>query len=393
MKVLVRVLLVLLLPLTGGCGVLLQAGGGEPVPLATNMPSPVPTATDTIDLDDENNEPPSELSGIVYVAGDSLSLLGREGDRAIARLPEDAGHLALSADKLAYASGGQLYALTLADGSESLLHDFSYLPFPDFSLCWRSDGSALAYAVAWDEADGSRMVEVGTLDPSGRRVVDTLVGREAGPTPTRPAPGQSGFANLAILAYSHVTGHIMVTPAGAERRYDTLWGYRPEGSGGQEVFPSPPDDVQALATTPDATRLALARPGQIEIWLLHTDAPREWVTLPPDTHVSWLSWSPDGLKLAYVVAEGEEPRLDASPAEGVYAWIVQRQELVPIVADLDAWATILGWTPDSDAVLVETYSPSDGRPQRSLIDVETGRTRTLELPEGARVLGWVGEGW
>jgi len=395
MKVLVRVLLtLLLLPLASGCGVLLRAEGEETVPVATNPASPIPTATDTIDLDAESHEPPSELSGIVYLIGGRLRLLGQDGDRVIARLPDDAGRLTLSSDKLAYESGSQLYSLSLADGTESLLSDFSHLPFPDFSLCWSSDSSALAYAVAWDESDGSRMVELGTVDSSGRQVVDTLVGREAGPVPTPPPlPHQSGFVNLVILAYSHVTDHIMVTPAGGEKRYDALWGYRPEAPGRQEVFPSLPDDVQALASTPDATRLALARLRQIEIWLLHTDASRASVTLPPDTHTSWLSWSPDGLKLAYVVTEGEAPRLEASPAEGIYAWIVQRQESVPIVADLDAWATVLGWTADSKAVLVETYRLSDGRPQRSLIDVETGQTRTLELPEGARVLGWVGEGW
>ena len=72
-----------------------------------------PNSTDTIDLDDERA---AIRTRIVY-GRRRIEPVG--GDRAIARLPETPG-TALSADKLAYASGGQLYALTLADGSESL---------------------------------------------------------------------------------------------------------------------------------------------------------------------------------------------------------------------------------------------------------------------------------
>ena len=99
-------------------------------------------------------------------------------------------------------------------------------------------------------------------------------------------------------------------------------------------------------------------------------------------HISWLSWSPDGLKLAY----GWQRVRTCLDAANRGAPGSSSQELVP------SWrtgclgvATILGGHRTA-TVLVETYSlrwPA----QRSLID-ETARGPWN--PEA--VLGWV-EGW
>jgi hypothetical protein len=104
--------------------------------------------------------------------------------RTISPLPDDAGHLTLGLHYLAYVSDSHIWVLGLADGTTRALINFGQRPGQDFNLRWANDSSVLAYAVAWNEPDESRKVELGVTDGHQQTVVDTLTARPASPAPT-----------------------------------------------------------------------------------------------------------------------------------------------------------------------------------------------------------------
>ncbi len=68
----------------------------------------------------------------------------------------------------------------------------------------------------------------------------------------------------------------------------------------------------------------------------------------------------------------------------------------PAAGEPDAVPDLSGvvyWTSDGRGLLVETFDLSDGKPRRRLVDVETGQTLVLPLPERCRVVGWIGGSW
>ena len=343
---------------------------------------PVPTPTTT-----------SSESGLLYLKEETVCLLGESGEQPIGSLLEDAGHLTLGPRYLAYIQGSKIQVLSLSEGTTHTLLEFPERPGQDFALRWSTDGSTLAYAVAWDEPDGSRMVELGTHDGYKQMVVDMLVARSAGPTPTLPLepplPPEPGFANLQILGFDRAAGRLAVTQAGGEERYSAIWFY--DCQTGKRVDTMPVYvEVQGMALSPDFVWLAVATPGALHFWPQGTDAPPLGVELPLETHAGWLSWSPDSLRLAYLLNEGASPGLNVSPSLGLWVWEAESGQARQLSLAISPEAVLHGWTADGRAVVLEALDGISRQVTVSLVDVATEQVTPLPLPEGSRVLGWIG---
>ncbi len=344
----------------------------------------------------------------VWISGDTVYLPSEGGERRVARLPAGAGRRTLSGRYLAYVSDGELRVLDLADGSSRALHEFDDRPAQDYALRWSSDGSTLAYARAWDGEDGARMVELGLTDGYEQRLIDTLLARPAGPTPTPPAmppvPPEPGFANLHILGCERSRGYLAVTPAGGQARYAAVWLYDlARKARVRELALPQAESIVTLAASPDLAWLAVARSDsertRIELYPLlearaaqdspATKAPRLLRELP-SAHVTELHWSADGHAIAYLRLEGM-PGLAVSPGLGLEVARVEAGAVLTVPISVSPEARLHGWTADGLAVLLEALDGISRQRVVSLVDVATGRATSLPLPEGASVLGWIGE--
>ena len=279
------------------------------------------------------------------------------------------------------------------DGTIRTLLEFPNRAGQDFDLRWSTDGSTLAYAVAWDELDGSRLVELGTTSGYRQVTLDTRIARPAGPTPTPPPmppiPPAPGFASLAILGFDPFAGRLAVTQAGGEDHHSAIWVY--DSWTGRRVESWPVNvEAQAMALSPNLVQLAIATSATLQVWPSGTDASPMVVELPPDTHSTWLSWSPDGQRLAFLLNEGIAPSLDASSSLGLWIWEAERGQARQLLPVISPEAVLHGWTADGKAVVLETLDGISRQCTLSLIDVETGQIKPISLPENSRVLGWIG---
>jgi len=109
------------------------------------------------------------------------------------------------------------------------------------------------------------------------------------------------------------------------------------------------------------------------------------VKLPDDTHAALLRWSPDGQRLAYLLNEGSDPGLDVSITQSLRVWESgQAHE----VTSLDGQAAMLhGWACGNEQVILETLDPANTQTIIALIDVETGESQPVAVPEMARIVG------
>ncbi|MCK4452409.1 MAG: hypothetical protein KAX26_17700, partial [Anaerolineae bacterium] len=324
-------------------------------------------------------------------------------DRRVLTLPSHAGHREVDGHYLAYVLDDTIYLADLADGATRELYGASSRRAPDFDLCWSSDGRLLTYALAYEEADGSRMVELGTLDGYRQEVVTVLTARPAGPTPTPPPmppiPPGPGFANLHLLGFDRAAGRVYATPVGGAERYAVLWAFDVET--GARVLNVPleqmgdwPGGVQEVALSPDFRRLAASQVNiersQSVILVYDLEAGKEpavTYALSPDAHAVALRWSPGGTFLAYLLAEGQ-PDLAVSPTSGLWLLDVNRMEVRELLQLEKPEARLIGWAPDGKALLVEWLDGLSREQHHQLVNVATGQAEDIPLPSDADVLGW-----
>jgi Tol biopolymer transport system component len=310
----------------------------------------------------------------------------------LALLP--AGYLAHTLDRVPYLAD-------LSTGTIHQIYEDQDHPYPDWDLLWSTDGRALAYALAWNEPDGSRMVELGTHGGDGRRVVATLTAR-SGPVPTPPSkpptPSHPGFAILAVLGYDRVAGRILATPAGGEERLSAVWVFD-TGTGQQTTLLTfdDPEAVERLAASPDLAYLAVhLTPARIVVYDLAAPqtAPRTF-TVPAGVHPGPLRWSPDGRWLAFLLREGNAPGLAETSALGL--WVLdtvtmQGREGLSLPR-LDApkltSAGLIGWHPDGKTLLLKWYGGSPRRRHFQVIDTDSWQATELALDERAWPIGWI----
>lgn len=366
--------------------------------IATYVENPIELPAAPVDIASPGAEPTPELNGealppgvkLAYAADGIVYLLDQSGQQVVGFLPADVGRLVAGSKYLAYISGDALHTFSLSNGADRTLVDFGQRPGQDFSIAWSSDGSTVAYAVAWQEPDGSRKVDLSIADGYETQLVDTVVARPAGPTPTPPSmppvEPEPGFANLAILGLNRTAGKLAVTQVGGQERYSAVWFYDVAAQKRVEEIPLP-TDVQAIALSPDMTRVAVARKGTLEIWPLQTDAKPSTVAVPEGTHAAWLSWSPDSAMLAYLVNEGEALGFAVSPTKGLWVWEAANGKPRQLVHQPSPEASLHGWTPDSRTILLQALDAMDMRRSLILVGADTGQASPVALPETALVLG------
>lgn len=374
-----------------------------PPPPATPTPRPPAGATPT-SATAVKPLPAALVYRIPAEAESEIHVLEPGGaDRRVLTLPSHAGHREVAGHYLAYVLDDTIYLADLADGTVRELYGAWGRRAPDFDLCWSSDGHILAYALAYEEADGSRMVELGTLDGYRQEVVTVLTARLAGSTPTPPpmppVPPGPGFANLHLLSFDRAAGRVYATPVGGAERYAALWAFDVET--GARVLSVPleqtgdwPGGVQEVALSPDFRRLAASQVdierAQSVILVYDLEAgeePAVTYALSPDAHAVALRWSPDGASLAYLLAEGQ-PDLAVSPTSGLWLLDVNRMEVRELLQLEKPEARLIGWAPDGKALLVEWLDSLSREQQHQLVEVATGQVEEIPLPSDADVLGW-----
>lgn len=383
--------LLLALPLLSAlvaCRGTLEIGMEQTPRPATSVPTPTLPLTNLWPLPD---------SGLVYLREGMIYLLNDGDEQPIGSLPDDAGYLALGPRYTAYIQGNKVQAINLSDGTTRVLLEFPNRLGQDFDLLWSSDGSALAYAMAWSEPDGSRMVELGTTDGYQQKVLGTVVARPAGPTPTPPAeppaPPEQGFDNLHILAFDRAAGRLVTMPVGGQDGKGWIWAY--DLTKGQRVQEQrwPTLEVPPLVPTlsSDLAHLAAAVPGSLQIYQADDlDVSPSLVELPAATHATSLCWSPDGQRLAYLLNEGTAPGFEVSPSLSIWVWEADTGLAHQVTPAISPEAMLHGWTADGKAIVLEALDGISLQRTVSLVDVATGQAKSLSLPEGSRVLGWIG---
>jgi Tol biopolymer transport system component len=320
-------------------------------------------------------------------------------DRRGLTLPSHTGHREVAGHYLAYVLDDTIYLADLADGTVRELYGDWGRRAPDFDLCWSSDGRLLTYALAYEEADGSRMVELGTLDGYRQEVVTVLTARPAGPTPTPPAmppiPPEPGYANLHLLGFDRVSSTLAAIPVGGRESHSGVWLI--DTLSGERLTTIPlhqPDQTSALALSPDLTHLALCHVGSdiVQSRLELYDVMAEGLTpavydLPPRSHAVDLRWSPNGASLAYLLAEGQ-PDPAVSPTSGLWLLDVNRMEVRELLQLEKPEARLIGWAPDGKALLAEWLDGLSREQHHQLVNVATGQAEEIPLPSDADVLGW-----
>lgn len=340
---------------------------------------------------------PLVRSGPVYLSqGTIYNRLG-ESDHPVGVLPEDAGPLALGPGGLAYASEGQVYLLSLGDSrAPRPLWDFRGKPGLALDLEWSADGAALACAAAWDEPDGSRRAALGVSDLSQARLLAEFVARPAQAAPA--APPEPGYTGLEILGFEAAEGRLAVVPVGGQERYAALWLISAASGELQEEVPLnsrlglPPDSsgIRAVSAARDLAWLALALPGEVQVWPLGSEGERAALSLPDGCHVQQMHWSPEARRLAYLVQQGESPGAEAAPATSLQVWSASSGESRPLLDLQGETAFLWGWDPQGHELVVERFAGEDSAIE--LVNAEMGSRQALALPPGSRLLGWFGVG-
>lgn len=403
------VLVGILLPALVACQPVLEVGVepavSPPAGLTPNPESPTsaPTAARLSQQDGD--------AGLLYLRDGTVYRLAQDGEGPIGAIPPDAGRLALGPGYLAYVHGATIGVLDLRTGATRDLADVGRRSGQDLDLGWLADGATLAYAVAWREPDGSRIVELSITDGSWQTRLDTVVAHPPGRTPTPPALPpilpRAGFANLAILGGDRDAGYLVVAPAGGTLRHSAIWVYDllRIGTRPRELRLPQADHVVSLAPSPDLAWLAVsyAHPeaglGQLVIYPLLgeeasgggllAEASRTVAELV-GTHLTDLRWSSDARRLAYVRREGM-PALDAGPATHLEAFHRDTGTTSSVPLSAGAEAALLGWTADDLAVALSVMDPTGTGRSVQLVAPDSGHIiRELAVPDDARVVGWVG---
>lgn len=367
---------------------------------ATVMPSSTPA----------RSSPPNWQLVYRLAAEGQLWLATSDGSQArlAAELPDTAAGRVLGPRYLAYVLDTRLYVLDPATGEARQVLDFAERGMEqglDVALCWSRGGESLAYAAAYESSDGSRRVELGLVNGYEQRTITTIEARPAGPTPTAPpmppAPPEPGFANLHLLGYDILADLLIAVPVGGQEHYSGIWSV--SARNGDRVKTIPLYDIgqiAALALSPDATRLAVARagsdtppytpPSRLDLYSIAGESTvPETYNLPFRGYAVDLRWSPDGESLAFLANIGG-PGLEVSPTAALWVMNVSDHSFRQVLALESPEARLIGWAPEPAGHVLLAWLEGFSRQEHyQLVDVATGTVADLPLPSTADVLGWV----
>lgn len=397
------ILLTLILSLAA-CGTLEmgieRTPGPTPIPVRLDSPSTQVAPTPA--------PPASPQWRLLYrlAAEGQLWLAAPDGSqpRLVAELPDITASRTLGSRYLAYVLDARLYVLDPATGETHEVMDFAEWRMDrglDVNLCWSRGGETLVYAAAHEKDDGSRRVELGRVDGYNQREIIIIQARPPGPTPTPPplppAPPEPGFATLLLLGYDILADTLVAVPVGEQEHYSAVWVMRARNGDRLKTIPLyDSEQIVALALSPGATRLAVARagsegaPARLELYSLAGESTTpETYNLPFQGYAMDLRWSPDGESLAFLVNAGA-PGLEATPTAAL--WVMQASDhSFRQVLELESpEARLVGWAPEPAGHLLVTWLEGLTQETRyQLVDVATSVVTDLPLPATAEVLGWV----
>lgn len=335
-----------------------------------------------------------------------LWLAAPDGSQArfAANLPDIAAGRAQGPRYLAYVLDTRLFVLDPATGKTHEVMNFAERGLGqglDVNLCWSRGGETLAYAAAYEAPDGSRRVELGRVDGYNKQAIIIIQARPAGPTPTPPpmppAPPEPGFANLLLLGYDILANTLVAVPVGGQEHYSAVWVISARNGERLKTIPLyDSEQIVALALSPGATRLAVARagseapPSRLDLYSVAGESTTpETHNLPFQGYATDLRWSPDGESLAFLVNAGA-PGLEATPTAALWVMQVSDGSFRQVLELESPEARLVGWAPEPAGHLLIARLEGFSREVRyQLVDVTTGTITNLPLPPAAEVLGWV----
>jgi Tol biopolymer transport system component len=209
--------------------------------------------------------------------------------------------------------------------------DFAGSPFPN----WSPDGRSIIYLII----------------ESNQRKNGLWVMRKDGKLRHRVAPGLEEDAG-ASFAWSPDGRWIAdVEQSQDAERLNGLWLVRPDGKGRHRVTP---DDVSSFQWSPDSKRIAYATSENV-LTIAGVDG-TALGELPLGVRLeSWLSWSPDGSRLAFSGRSGDDPehlwtvnsdltglrRLTSEGSNGFFGW-TQLDPVLPPAPPIPPTERVLG---------------------------------------------------
>jgi dipeptidyl aminopeptidase/acylaminoacyl peptidase len=227
------------------------------------------------------------------------------------------------------------------------------------SPMWSPDGQSIVFV--WDRAGVSKVYVA---------------------TPNGPPPRvlESAGASLAGASWTHDGRALLVTRSG------DLWRVPIDGSPATAIWKTPQPE-SSMATSPDGTRVAFIRDGELIVRVL-TDGEETVVVKEPGTNVVGLGWSPDGKSLVYN-AGGQTIRHEQTPDYSGVKIVYTINENVPgqmfAVAATGGTPKSLGpaggfgprrWI-DAQRFVFDRTSPDFKRRTSSAVDIATGETTVL----------------
>jgi hypothetical protein len=346
--------------------------------------------------------------GLIYLLEDEYFLLSEDGVNRIGTRPITAGRRALGPRFIAYMDRSSIKVIPLSGEEPRNLITLGEMPGMDVDLKWARDGADLSYSVSWDEPDGSRLAEIYVHD--GYRQ-DRIVGltlrspdQDIHSTPDPSSILGRKYMQVSILSYDRRQGKIALLAAGGEERYGFIQVYNTRNRSlvshhileNDHFKPSESLAIHDLVISPDFTKLAFVNDGLagnesgLVVFDLINEVPFLTHVLPVGVHATWLSWSPDGRHLAFLINEGSGLALDVSASIGLEFLDLESGQISPLPWDVSVESSILGWTQDSKAICVVSHAVIDLSQKVTLFRPQTGDAYFLPVPDNAMVLGWVG---
>jgi len=363
-----------------------------PIPLAphtaTVAPQHQPTAISSPVLTSSPATAPSPATagdwGLVYLQDGTIYLADYWGNdaRPVAEIGL-ASMVALWQQQLAYDDLAALCILDLDQGGVRKADLLSADPTSSFHFIWASDGRALIYALSREDSQAptfGRFTDIGRVDVSDGQV--------------RPLLTLHDLPGVALLNFDGPAEEFFLIPRGGDPSFTEAWLYDAL-TGSKKATLEVDGDGTGIAS-PDGHRLLTTAfddqtdTSQIRIYDLSDSAASApaLFTHTPNTHGTGYFWTPDGIKVAFLLLDGRSYWDNVTRGLGIWVLDTTTMKTQQIADEGQLGSGPVGWTPDGEWIVCFHADPEGGSYYYALRPDGTDR-HIMTLGPQVRLVGWV----